>query len=81
MRQSCTWAIGSFALASGCLALASGCGGPTPSATPVASQATIQAAKESIAKETKLKGKTLPKDSNLSARERRALSREGQIEK
>jgi len=42
---------------------------------------TVEAARESIKQQAKVKGKTLPPDTNLSARERRALKQQGEVPK
>jgi hypothetical protein len=60
----------------------SGCGGSGPSASAQkANSDVLESAKESLASPTKVRGKTLPADTNLSARERRALAKEGQLPK
>jgi hypothetical protein len=59
-----------------------GCGGDgtsTDSGKP--STPTVEAARESIKQQAKVKGKALPADTNLSARERRALKQQGEVPK
>jgi hypothetical protein len=59
-----------------------GCGDSSSSAgAQKASQTDLESAKNSLASPTKVRGKTLPADTNLSARERRALAKEGQLPK
>lgn len=59
-----------------------GCGSSGPSAgAQQAASTDLEAAKKSLASPTKVRGKTLPADTNLSARERRALAKEGQLPK
>jgi hypothetical protein len=58
----------------------SGCGdSANPGAPGKASSTDLESAKQSLAAPVKVRGKTLPADSNLSARERRALKQEGQL--
>ena len=69
-----------------CFAVAplSGCGGSpgaSGSGSSNGSGTELEAAKASLATPTKAKGKTLPADTNLSVRERRLLSKEGQLPK
>jgi hypothetical protein len=60
----------------------SGCGDSTPpSAAGKARTVDLESAKRSLATPTRVRGKSLPADSNLSARERRALKQEGQLPK
>jgi len=60
----------------------SGCGDSGSSAgSQKASSADLESAKQSLASPTKVRGKALPADTNLSARERRALAKEGQLPK
>ena len=59
----------------------SGCGSSTPTGMPdKASTANLEAAKESLAAKTKLRGKASD-DANLSAKERRMLAKEGLLPK
>jgi len=71
--------IGCTFLAIGSIA---GCGDSGPSAGAQKANSTdLESAKQSLASRTKVRGKTLPVDTNLSARERRALAKEGQLPK
>lgn len=54
----------------------SGCGGST--STDSSSTKSVEVPSEDL-KPMKLKGKTLPPDTNLSARERRALKKQGDL--
>ena len=57
-----------------------GCGGSATDGGPgKASSTDLESAKRSLAAPGKVQGKTLPADTNLSARERRALKQEGQV--
>ena len=61
-----------------------GCGGGTPTGMPEkASTSQLEAAKESLAAKTNVKKgkKALDEDSNLSAKERRILAKEGLLPK
>ena len=56
-----------------------GCGGSATDGGPgKASSTDLESAKRSLAAPGKVQGKTLPADTNLSARERRALKQEDQ---
>ena len=58
----------------------SGCGGSATDGGPGKAISTdLESAKRSLATPAKVRGKTLPTDANLSARERRALKQEGQL--
>jgi hypothetical protein len=58
----------------------SGCGGSATDGGPGKAISTdLESAKQSLATPAKVRGKTLPADANLSARERRALKQEGQL--
>jgi hypothetical protein len=57
-----------------------GCGNSTsPADSAKASSSELESAKKSVTNPTKIHGKTLPADTDLSARERRALKQEGQL--
>ena len=67
-----TLSVGSF----------SGCGSSTPTGMPEkASSADLEAAKQSLAAKSKVRGKGLAEDANLSAKERRILAKEGLLPK
>jgi hypothetical protein len=58
----------------------SGCGGSATNGGPGKAGSTdLESAKQSLTAPAKVRGKTLPADTNLSARERRALKQEGQL--
>jgi hypothetical protein len=82
MRSPCIrtpglW-LSSIAVAVLSAAALSGCGGSSaPAGVGKGSSAVLDSAKQSLAVPTKVRGKTLPADANLSARERRALKKEG----
>jgi len=58
----------------------SGCGGTATDGGPgKASSPDLESAKRSLATPAQARGKALPADSNLSARERRALKQEDQL--
>jgi hypothetical protein len=61
------------------VATLSGCGGSSSASASKVSPATLVIAREAVSKQTKIKGKTLPADSSLSARERRALKQSGEL--
>jgi hypothetical protein len=58
----------------------SGCGGSVPDGGPAKTSSTdLESARKSIAAPSKVRGKALPADTNLSPRERRALKQEGEL--
>jgi hypothetical protein len=58
----------------------SGCGGSATDGGPgKASSRDLESAKESLAAPAKVRGKTLPAETNLSPRERRALKQAGEL--
>ena len=58
----------------------SGCGGSATDSGPgKASSTELESARRSLDAPAKVRGKTLPADTNLSPRERRALKQEGEL--
>ena len=59
-----------------------GCqGDATSTDSGKAASPTVEAARESIKQQAKVRGKSLPPDTNLSARERKALKQQGEVPK
>ena len=61
------------------VATLSGCGGSSSASASKVSPAALVTAREAVSKRTMIKGKILPADSSLSARERRALKQLGEL--
>src|SRR5262245_25117013 len=77
-RRTPGMSISMIALALLASAPIAGCGGSATSGESAKSSSTVlESAKQSLASPKKVRGKILPADTNLSARERRALKQEG----
>jgi hypothetical protein len=61
------------------VATLSGCGYSSSASDAKVSPVALVTAREALSKQTKIKGKTLPADSSLSARERKALKQSGEL--
>jgi len=82
-RGVCRGLGASVSMAAVALGLATaGCGDDaSQTGADKADSPTVAAARESIKQQAKVRGKTLPADTNLSARERRALKQQGELPK
>jgi hypothetical protein len=77
-RRTPGMSVSMIALALLASAPIAGCGVAATSGESAKSSSTVlESAKQSLALPRKVRGKTLPADTNLSARERRALKQEG----